>query len=188
MGLIEKFRAQQKTETDSGKPILVLRPNITNAIIPKIVSSLIGSALVTFLFFGTIIYYIYSALGESGNLAKSTFLSFIIILFVLWIIFTAIPVFLFYMNLINREYRFYEDRVEYFEGWLKIIRHMVPYIKITDITMHKTVWNRLFNTATIGLLTPGSHITSVYINYVNKPEKIYDYLREKLLKLANRKN
>lgn len=181
MSILEKFRAQQKIENYKGKPILTLKPNITNAIIPKIVNSFIASVLVTGLFFGTILFYVYTAFE------KNISLSFFAILFVLLIIFTAIPVFFFYMNLINREYRFYKDRIEYFEGWIKIVRHMVPYSKITDIVMHKSLWDRLFNTATVGLLTPGAHSTSVYINYLNEPEKIYDYLREKLLKLANKK-
>jgi len=86
------------------------------------------------------------------------------------------------MDFKNREYRFYSDNVEYFDGWLTINRHTIPIKKITDITTRETLWNRFFQTASIRLLTAGT-FASVEMPHVKNPEKVYNYLKEEILKL-----
>lgn len=111
-----------------------------------------------------------------------TFLSYITTISILFAITWFGPVFIFYMNLRNREYRFYNDRAEWYEGWMTISRRVLPYEKITDIALHKTVWDRIFKTAVIILTSPG-HIGSVFIPNIDEPEKIYEYLQKKILRL-----
>ncbi len=163
-------------KTLSKKPALLLKPNIANAMIPNVIRSLTSSLLVTIFFYG---FFGYLVLIDFLKVTFSFYITIVTILFFLTLVF---PVFVFYMNLRNREYRFYNDRVEWYEGWMSISRHVLPYKKITDIVLHKTVWDRLFKTATIMLTSPG-HIGSVYIPNINTPERIYEYLQKKILRL-----
>ncbi len=160
-----------------GKFSFVLKPNIKNALIPKLINSIIFAAIIGFVYYFLIGYYL---LVEQLKLSIAAYWTIFLVFLVLTI---GISPFIFYMNLRNREYRFYSDRVEYFEGWMNISRQTTPYSKVTDITMTKSIWDRFFNTGTIGLLTAGSHFTSVSIPYVNEPEKVYDYLQKEVLRI-----
>ena len=156
------------------KPLFILKPDISNAIIPKIIRSLLLPCILAFLY--SFIGYI--ILVE--DLGVSLFV-YLFILFFLFVIIWLSPVLIFYFNLKAREYRFFPDRLEYYEGWMTIVRHTVPFEKVTDVTMVKTIWDRMFNTASIGLLTPGGYGGSVRISYLHNPEKAYNWLQEVVL-------
>jgi membrane protein YdbS with pleckstrin-like domain len=161
-------------EDKNEEQMFVLRPNITNAIIPKIVHTFIFTAFFVAILsipFGTLLVDYFKL-----NLGLVIFLAIL-----LFLVLFSIPVFWFYMNLKQRKYIFFKDRIEYYEGWMTIVRHVVPYEKVTDLTLIKTIWDRFFNTATIGLLT-ASFYGSVHINYVNNPEEVLNHLQKLVLK------
>ncbi len=157
-------------ELSKEKDYYILKPNLKNAMIPKIIGSILTS-----LFFSLFVFlFSYSILQKAG-LALIPPLIFFILL-------SGIPIFFFYMNLTNTEYRFFNDRIEYYEGWLTINRHTISYEKVTDIVMRKSIWDRLFNTATIGIVTAGTFSGSVYLPYLNEPERIYHFLQKPTIK------
>ncbi len=116
-------------------PLFTLRPNITVAIVPIIFSSLLAA------FFGGII---------AGFGAKSSFLGFVV-----GVVLGAVAFFFSLMNLRARRYIFYKNKAEFYEGFLTIVQRTVNYNKVTDCILKKTVWDRMFGTGTIRLLTAG---------------------------------
>ena len=88
-----------------------------------------------------------------------------------------------YFDYRNREYRFFNDKLEYSDGWLVINRHVVPYKKVTDITLSKGIWNRMMSTGTIVLITAGSISGNATLVHVRDSEKIYDHLQKEILKV-----
>ncbi len=59
------------------------------------------------------------------------------------------------MTLKSTKYLFYKDRLEYYESFLNQGRRTLPYSKVTDCILHKSVYERIFNVGTISLLTAG---------------------------------
>lgn len=157
------------------KPILVLKPNLYNALIPKIVNYFILYLMIMGFSVGPGAYYLFFRGTDSFDIA---FIIIILIIFLIPIL--IIPTIFSYLNIRKMEYHFFNDRLEYYEGFLTIHKSATPYERITDIVMRKTVWDRIFSTATIGLYTP--HGVSVYIRFVQDSDKIYEYLQNKILK------
>jgi len=158
-------------EEKADKPLFVLKPNFTNAMVPKVIGSIVFAA-----FISLVIFVPSSVLVTERRMSEFAFAMLVTLVFLGLV---GIRIFWFYMNLKAREYRFYNDKLEFYEGWLTIVRHVVPYEKVTDVTMIKNVWDRFFNTATLGLITAGS---SVHIQYVTEPEKVLNYLQKVVLK------
>ncbi|HDD46472.1 MAG TPA: PH domain-containing protein [Candidatus Aenigmarchaeota archaeon] len=81
------------------------------------------------------------------------------------------------MNLRAREYRFFSDRVEFYEGFLNVNRKIVRYDRVTDISLNKSVWERIWGTGTILLNTAGSPFSEVKLSYIKNPEDIYEKIQ-----------
>ena len=160
-----------------------LRPKITVAIIPSIIS-----ALIIFGFMFGYVYFLSEFLGLKSKLIFWS--SFLPLLFFLLIPLMRI------LNLKSRKYQFYEDKVVFYEGFLNQIQRTVPYHKVTDLVLHKSVWDRMFKTGTIRLVTAG-HVDvvsqtgpfggmmvggGISIQYIEKPDEVYEYI-SKLLKI-----
>ena len=158
------------------KPLFTLKPQMAVAIIPTIVFGLFFSAMS--------LIFTFNLIGLKWGLVVSS------ILFV-------IVVFFRFMNLKNREYIFYKQRAEFYEGFLNIVKRNVLYTRITDCVLTKSVWDRMFKTGTIRLVTAG-HVDvggqagffgssmmmggGISIQYIEKPDEVYEYI-SKLLKI-----
>lgn len=150
------------------KPLFTLQPNITVAIIPVIVTSIfIG------VFAGAFI----------GFWARSMMLGFSV-----GIIVMVLLVFLTLMNLRARRYVFYKDKAEFYEGFLTIVQRTVNYNKVTDCMLRKTVWDRMFGTGTIRLITAG-HLGGqgevaigggLMVQYIEHPDDIFQKVQKLL--------
>ena len=151
------------------KPLFVLRPHLVVAVIPMILGSLFVGVITGVLF---------------GLFLRSFLIGLI------GFIIMGFGSFLFgFLNLKARKYVFYKDKAEFYEGFLNIIKRTVRYEKVTDSVLVKTVWDRLFGTGTIRLVTAGHEMigrTSVgggiVIQYIDNPDEVYSKL-EKLLKI-----
>lgn len=84
------------------------------------------------------------------------------------------------MNLKARRYVFFKEKAEFYEGFLNIIFHSVEYRKITDCILTKTVWDRMFGTGTISLLTAGHLLGGITMQFVEHPDEIYTQIQELL--------
>ena len=157
-----------KTET----PKLSLKPNVSVAIIPIILRSLISG----FIFVAVIGSLIFKK-SISGMLLSGVFVFLIM-------------VFLSYMNLRARKYLFYTDKAVFYEGFLNVVQRTVSYDRVTDIVMIRTVWDRLFGTGTIRLVTAGEfgrHMgAGLTLSYVENPRALHDKL-ESLMRDTKKK-
>ena len=158
------------------KPLFVLKPQMAVAIIPTIVFGLFISAMA--------LIFTFNIIGMKGGVIVSLALFIIVVFFRV-------------MNLKNREYVFYKQKAEFYEGFLNIMKRNVLYTRITDCVLTKSVWDRMFKTGTIRLVTAG-HVDGVSqagpfgggmmvgggisIQYIEKPDEVYEYI-SKLLKI-----
>ena len=163
-------KTSHKAQTQGVHELTVLHPNMMSAMFGKIVGALIVLVPMFILFLVLLI-----AGGASGLL----FLPFFFFLLLGF----GLPIFFSYMDLRRREYRFFSDKLEYYDGWLVRRRHVVPYAKVTDITMQETLWNRFFRTATITLITPAGVLGSTAIPHIANAEEVYNYLQKEVLKV-----
>lgn len=162
-------------EKSSERPLLELRPDIPVAIIPVIVSSFVFA-----LFWGVLVW---------------SFLRSIIAAVVIAMLTIAATIFFRFMNLNARKYIFYTNKAEFYEGFLNIVQRTVQYSRVTDCVLTKTVWDRLFGTGTIRLVTAG-HEGGGYrysvlgggtmmgggisIQYVKNPDQVFQKVQELL--------
>ena len=154
------------------KPLFELRPQIAVAIIPIILGGLIASA-----FIGAFV----------GFLVKSFLVGLLSFL-----VFLVFNIFFRFMNLNSRKYVFYKDKIEFYEGFLNIVQRTVRYSMVTDCVLSKSVWDRMFGTGTIRLLTAGHFGVNtggynmgnvsggVAVQFVDRPDEVFSRV-EKLL-------
>lgn len=83
-----------------------------------------------------------------------------------------------YFNIKSREYRFNNDQIEVYEGFLNISQNNVAYNRITDISLQKPVTQRIFGTGTILINTAGSDFREVSIGHVDSPDETYENVKQ----------
>lgn len=88
------------------------------------------------------------------------------------------------MNLRAREYRFFKDRAEFYEGFLNINRKVVRYDRVTDVTYRRSVWERIWGVGSILLNTAGSYYRELRIGYIENSDEIYEKVQGLLKKYS----
>lgn len=83
-----------------------------------------------------------------------------------------------YLNIKSREYRFKQNQLEWYEGFLNINQRNVSYNRVTDISLHQPITQRIFGTGTILINTAGSDAREVSISFINNPEKEYERIKQ----------
>ncbi len=78
----------------------------------------------------------------------------------------------------SRVYSIYEDRIEWYEGFITLNKRTVYLNRITDIGSRRGILDRIFGTGTIGISTAGSHGPEVLMQYMRNMDSVYDRLRE----------
>lgn len=152
---------------------------------PLILLVSLGQILLFFIFLsvGIIISIaaIFQVLGiQSISFIGSLAIAHIGLLLLLWI-----PAYLLLRaNLKMREYKFYEDHVEYVDGFLIKEKKTIPYARITNIAQRKGLVEGVFDLGTVFLETAGSspYGNELAITYLENPDKVYDWLTTIILK------
>lgn len=147
---------------------LELRPKLAVAVLPTIFLSIfIG------VFSG---FYVAAFFVSNGFYILAWFLTMLMVVLVV--------TFFRVMNLKSRKYLFYSIEAVFYEGFLNIVQRTVPYSKITDFVLYKSVWDRIFGTGTIRLITPGQEyswgynkFSGIAIQYVENPDDVYKKLQ-----------
>ncbi len=145
------------------KPLFILKPNLAVAIIPTILGAGIAAA-----FLGLFAGFFLRSLGIGITVGVLIF----------------VPTFFFrIMNLKARQYLFYKDKAEFYEGFFNIVQRTVQYNKVTDCVLTRTVWDRIFGTGTIRLVTAGHIATPAHggygmgggigLQYLENSEEVY---------------
>jgi membrane protein YdbS with pleckstrin-like domain len=143
-----------------GKPQLVLKPRIIAGIFPRFFATLVVLIFLS-LIFNPLAFLVLLGIDPMISLI----LAFSLVIF--------LSIFFPYMNLRAREYRFFSDRAEFYEGFLNIQRKVVRYDRVTDISYNRSVWERLWGTGTVLLNTAGSPYKEIRIAYVRDSERVY---------------
>ncbi|MBI2102223.1 PH domain-containing protein [Candidatus Woesearchaeota archaeon] len=156
------------------QPLFILKPKLSVAVIPTIILGIIFSIFIS-------IYAVpiaFVTLGAAGAVAIG-FLVFIIII--------GLTLFFRLMNLKARRYLFYKTKAEFYEGFLNIVQRTVSYQKVTDCVLTKSVWDRMFGTGTIRLVTAGHEGSGRYtvgggiaIQFVENPNQVYGEVQKLL--------
>lgn len=80
---------------------------------------------------------------------------------------------------------FYNDKIEYYDGFLNKNKKTLSYQRITDIVHNKNIIDRFFNVSRIYIQTAGSSIPEISILFVKNGESIVVKLKEVLKKHGN---
>ncbi|UCC92101.1 MAG: PH domain-containing protein [Candidatus Aenigmatarchaeota archaeon] len=151
------------------RPALVLKPLKKAGMVPRIVYS-----FVFILIFG-VPSLLFTLNNPEVLSTPVVIIPAIMILF--FIIIPIIFIFTTFMNLRAREYRFFGDRVEFYEGFINIRRSIVRYDRITDVSFSRSIWDRYFGTGTIRLNTAGSTWHAIDVSHITNSERIYEQVQ-----------
>ena len=164
--------------TNAEQPHLTLKPKMRAGMIPRIVYS-----LVFILIFG--VPSLLFALNNPEVLSTPVFIiPAVMILF--FVILPIIFIFTTFMNLRAREYRFFNDRVEFYEGFINIHRSIARYDRVTDVSFSRSIWDRYFKTGNIRLNTAGSTWHAINVSHITNSEKIYEQVQGILKRYSGR--
>lgn len=147
------------------KLIKTVKPNVAIAVLFSTVGS-IG-------LLGTISIYAMSILGS----LLLNYLGIIILIIIVFLLIIAIFSAMVYKK---KQYDFYADKLEYFDGFLTFHKVSVPLERITNIDLIRTLFDRIFGVSRIKVNTAGSSASEIYIKYVTDGEKIVSELKEVL--------
>jgi uncharacterized membrane protein YdbT with pleckstrin-like domain len=129
--------------------------------------------------FGTIGIYGFLSIyliGALGPLLLDNLLNGILIIIVLLFITATFSA----MEYKKKQYDFYTDKLEYYDGFLTFHKVSVPIERITNIELIRTLFDRIFGVSKIKVETAGSGASEIYIKYVTDGETIVSELKEVL--------
>jgi len=156
------------------QPLFILKPKLSVAIIPTLLGGFVISILLSL--------YISIIIAGMAGLSAGIATAIVIIVVV-----TGGIVFFRLMNLKARRYLFFKNKAEFYEGFLNIVQRTVSYQKVTDCVLTKSVWDRMFGTGTIRLVTAGHEGTGRYavgggiaIQFVENPNQVYKEVQKLL--------
>ena len=77
--------------------------------------------------------------------------------------------------------------MEYYDGFFTFNKKTVPYERITDINLNKSLFDRIFGVGTIKINTAGSSLISeINIRYIRNPENIFEEINREVKKESGR--
>lgn len=100
-----------------------------------------------------------------------------------FIIVPLIVLFIFYRTYAETEYKFFEDHLEYAEGFWTIDHKTIAYRHITQVNMRRGIIQRLYGLGSIYLAVPSGIVqrggfSGIMIHDVKEPEKVYAKVQE----------
>ncbi len=155
------------------EPLVVLKPRIIAGVFPKFTVTLL--ILVFFMTYMDISYGFHKISLPGFQEGYQLFMIFRVLLVAIVII---VSVLLSYLNLRTRQYKFFSDRLEVYEGFLNVKQSVVRYERVTDISFNRSVWERIWGTGSIMLNTAGSLYHELKISYIRNPESVYEIVQK----------
>lgn len=121
------------------------------------------------LFFGTQFWFIAAEISA----AFAT-----IAVFVAFLLFWMFLFIMKKVTLDNTEYKFYTDRIEYYEGFLTKNRKTIKFDRISNVGQRRGIIERLYGLGTVYIDTPGSSQKGheLTMRYMGNPDGIYDFI------------
>ncbi|MCH8520074.1 MAG: PH domain-containing protein [Nanoarchaeota archaeon] len=167
---------QINSSIDLKSKLLTIKPDIKSAISLNFLQLFIGFFIFFITFTPFAIIGLISLLVGTNNLILTLFILIIIISIFIGLIYFIIYVLKRRYSKI--EYHFYSNRVEYFDGFFNIIKHTIPYERITNSNSFQGFLDRIFGVYTINIETAGSHSSTISIKYVKNGEEINQRILE----------
>lgn len=156
------FRTLQHllTRTKDMETDLVVKPNVLAHTSASILGSLFGALILMFYIF------------RMGIFTRPIFAGLVLA------VITGFSLLILYLNARKTQYLFYNDRVEYYEGFMTKERKIIPYQKITDITQKRTWFiDNIFGTGTILITTAGGIIGhDLVLDHIDQSDDILMHL------------
>lgn len=148
------------------KPLLVLKPNLLNALLPVFAKSLLRSSFITLILFS--LFYFLSTIDivEYPNESINYFLMSVLA------IFSIGPFLIKIVILKNMKYYFYREYVMSEFELFRLDRHAVPYNQITHVGLDISVWDRLSHAGDIKIFAGQETEASLVLHYVSEPKKV----------------
>ena len=150
------------------KPLLALRPNMLNAVLPLFAKNLAVSSVIGFVFYGVLF-----TLKSFGTL-KYGDRTIITAVWALSAAFLIIPLAIRLVVLFNTKYCFFRTYLTSEFEFLSLQRNSVPYNKIARMEVRISVWDRLCSSGSIILTTTHEQAAPLILHYVKSPRKIED--------------
>jgi|GEM_PF-2276636 len=156
--------------TNGAKLLITLRPNLKSAAVQQFLGGIIMSSI------PAVIVMVVYLLGVAIEVARLFMVMFLVLLIIAAFTFFA------YMKIRARKYRIYEDKVEWYEGFINIKKIMIPFDRVTDVGFSKNIVDRFFSTGSLRLNTAGLITYAATMSYLDNPEKIEDMLKNLIQK------
>lgn len=157
----------------SSKSLLSIKPNVKIATISTLLPLIPVGFFLLLSSLGTL-FPIFVFILEADFLL--TFVAFIALLILVSIL--ALTPFYTYKYYSNISYYFYEDSIEYFDGFFNVQKHTIPYKRITNSNSFQSLLDRILGVYTITIETAGSFQSQIKIKYVNNGEEINNKILE----------
>jgi len=157
------------------KELMVLKPNILNAIIPVFVKNLGYACILGGVAFG--LYWLIFTFGTFDYPINQVLQWFIFFL----LIFPAIPAMLRLIVLYNTKYIFFDTYIVSEFEFLRVKRHSTPYHQIVNIISKVSIWDRFCGTGDVTMHTAEDRLPDLTLFYVKNPDiierKLYEMVR-----------
>jgi len=158
------------------KPLLILKPSLTSAIVPIFAKSFLKLLPV-----GIILLIVAYAL-QFLSIIEASFQSLTMVVSLIFLIVVVFPMKFKLMMLGFTKYYFYKTHVISIFKFIKIKRNSLPYTQITNIKIHISFWDRICRTGKISLSTAERGVPGMILTYIKKPYEIEKMLHSSIHK------
>lgn len=172
-GNADSSQSKDEGQLPTGELLLQLEPKFVPVV--KIVPLLVPLTMFV-LFFGTFFYIVNTGSGDP----MPTFVYIFIGAFaLLWIGMPIGQIYFQKRTYDETEYKIYDDRVEYAEGFFNVQNNRVRLNRVIDVHYKQSVPQKWYNLGTITLdLSGGGSRHAIKFKDITDPEKIYEKIDE----------
>lgn len=181
-----KLNKSMKIEKDGNENIFAKHRGDNDKLIQRVKPNAVFATVVitffSFLFLFFIISFFVTILYNLKLIIDTNLYIYIIISILLFLIFLMISIVITYKIYKRKYFDFYEDKLEYYDGFLTLNKSTVPFERITNIEFSQTLFERIFEFYTINVSTAGTIGNEIKINWVKEGDRITKILKEVLNK------
>ena len=148
------------------KPLLILKPNLINALLPSYVKNYILSLVIVWTFYGLTFFL------KTIGLIQNAMVWGMWGIFLWSALLTLIPLSVRIVILMNTKYYFYDTHMLSEFKLFSIKKKSAPYTLIRSITTEITLWDRMCNSGDIVIHTADDNQPNIVLKYLNDPERV----------------
>jgi len=184
----EKLKLSKSILTQESGEVNTILENTTKPTLQKRVKPQAGPAtfisffrqIFTYLIISFYFYTIY--MTEDIMFLSNVLNNHLTIVIIIILIIISIETTIKYLSYKKKYYDFYNDKLEYYDGFFTLNKSTVPYERITNIDENRGIIDRILGLYQISIETAGSSTSEIKITYVKNGNKIVKELKEILKK------